>query len=116
MLICRSPLVSVRKTPKVPEPVPWNTPPAIPVQAEKLLAADPANRNYRSLHAMAFVGLGQHERAELEEQRIEPGRWWAAMREWGEREPARAVYAEELARLYGAYRDALRAIDRRDHI
>ena len=35
--------------------------------------------------------------AELEEQRIEPGRWWAAMRAWGEREPARAVYAEELA-------------------
>jgi hypothetical protein len=29
--------------------------------------------------------------SELEEQRIEPGRWWAAMREWGEREPARAV-------------------------
>src|SRR5512132_1727332 len=53
---------------------------------------------------------------ELEEQRIEPGRWWAAMREWGEREPARAVYAEELARLYGAYRDALRAIERRDRV
>ena len=47
---------------------------------------------------------------ELEEQRIEPGRWWAAMRAWGEREPARAAYAEELARLYGAYRDGLRAI------
>ena len=35
---------------------------------------------------------------ELEEQRVEPGRWWAAMRAWGEREPARAAYAEELAR------------------
>ena len=54
--------------------------------------------------------------SELEEQRIEPGRWWAAMRAWGEREPARAVYAEELARLYGAYRDALRAIERRDRV
>jgi ATP-dependent helicase/nuclease subunit B len=54
--------------------------------------------------------------SELEEQRIEPGRWWAAMRAWGEREPARAVYAEELARLYGAYRDGLRAIDRRDRV
>ena len=53
---------------------------------------------------------------ELEEQRIEPGRWWAAMRAWGEREPARAAYAEELARLYGAYRDGLRAIDRRDRV
>src|SRR4029450_1497150 len=46
---------------------------------------------------------------ELEERRIAPGRWWAAMREWGEREPARAAYAEELARLYGAYRDRLGA-------
>ena len=32
-------------------------------QAEKLLAADPANRNYRTLQAMTYVGLGQHERA-----------------------------------------------------
>ena len=38
------------------------------------------------------------------------------MRAWGEREPARAVYAEELARLYGAYRDGLRAIERRDRV
>jgi ATP-dependent helicase/DNAse subunit B len=53
---------------------------------------------------------------ELEELRIEPGRWWAAMREWGEREPARAGYAEELARLYGAYRDALGTMQRRDRV
>src|SRR5512133_265629 len=53
---------------------------------------------------------------ELEEQRIEPGRWWAAMRAWGERQPARAAYAEELARLYGAYRDGLRALGRRDRV
>ena len=32
-------------------------------QAEQLLTADPANRNYRTLHAMTCVGLGQHERA-----------------------------------------------------
>jgi tetratricopeptide (TPR) repeat protein len=32
-------------------------------QAEKLLAADPANRNYRTLYAMTCVGLGLHERA-----------------------------------------------------
>ena len=38
------------------------------------------------------------------------------MRAWGEREPARAAYAEELARLYGAYRDGLRAIERRDRV
>jgi ATP-dependent helicase/DNAse subunit B len=53
---------------------------------------------------------------ELEERRLSPGRWWAAMREWGEREPARAAYAEELARLYGAYRDRLEALGRRDRI
>ncbi len=32
-------------------------------QAEDLLASDPANRNYRALQAMSYVGLGQHERA-----------------------------------------------------
>jgi tetratricopeptide (TPR) repeat protein len=32
-------------------------------QAEKLLAADHSNRNYRTLYAMTFVGLGLHERA-----------------------------------------------------
>jgi tetratricopeptide (TPR) repeat protein len=32
-------------------------------QAEKLLTADPANRNYRTLRALTCVGLGQHERA-----------------------------------------------------
>jgi tetratricopeptide (TPR) repeat protein len=32
-------------------------------QAEKLLAVDRSNRNYRTLHALACVGLGLHERA-----------------------------------------------------
>ena len=32
-------------------------------QTEKLLAAEPASRNYRTIHALACVGLGQHERA-----------------------------------------------------
>ena len=32
-------------------------------QVEKLLAVDGANRDYRTLHAMTCVGLGQHERA-----------------------------------------------------
>jgi tetratricopeptide (TPR) repeat protein len=32
-------------------------------QAEKLLAVDRSNRDYRTLHAMTCVGLGQHERA-----------------------------------------------------
>ena len=32
-------------------------------QADQLLSADPANRNYRTVYAMTCVGLGQHERA-----------------------------------------------------
>ncbi len=32
-------------------------------QAEKLLAADRLDRNYRTLYAMTYVGLGLHERA-----------------------------------------------------
>jgi tetratricopeptide (TPR) repeat protein len=32
-------------------------------QAEKLLAVDPADRNYRTLYALSCVGLGLHERA-----------------------------------------------------
>ncbi len=32
-------------------------------QAAKLLAVDPSNRNYRTIHALTCVGLGQHERA-----------------------------------------------------
>ena len=32
-------------------------------QAERLLAADPSNRNYRTLQALVCVGLGLHERA-----------------------------------------------------
>jgi tetratricopeptide (TPR) repeat protein len=32
-------------------------------QVEKLLAKEPANRNYRTLHAMTCIGLGQNARA-----------------------------------------------------
>jgi tetratricopeptide (TPR) repeat protein len=32
-------------------------------QAQKLLAVDPSNRNYRTLYAMTCVGLSRHERA-----------------------------------------------------
>src|SRR4051812_23866991 len=44
---------------------------------------------------------------ELEERRIAPGRWYAALRAWAADAPGQADYAEELAALYGAYRDAL---------
>jgi tetratricopeptide (TPR) repeat protein len=32
-------------------------------QTDRLLAMDPANRNYRTLHALTCVGLGRHEQA-----------------------------------------------------
>src|SRR5512146_2186513 len=32
-------------------------------QAERLLGLEPDNRNYRTLHALTLVGLGQHEQA-----------------------------------------------------
>ena len=44
---------------------------------------------------------------ELAEARIGPGLWYTAVRAWGEAEPARARYAEELGALYGAYRDRI---------
>ncbi|MFL6605233.1 MAG: sulfotransferase [Steroidobacteraceae bacterium] len=37
--------------------------PSAHAAAEKLLAVDPSNRNYRTLHALTCVGLGLHERA-----------------------------------------------------
>jgi ATP-dependent helicase/DNAse subunit B len=54
--------------------------------------------------------------SELEERRVDPARWWVAMRAWAQREPPRAAYAEELARLYGAYRDGLEKLGRRDRV
>jgi ATP-dependent helicase/DNAse subunit B len=51
---------------------------------------------------------------ELEEHRIAPGRWYAALRAWAGQAPAQAAYAEELGALYGAYRDALERLGRPD--
>ncbi|MGZ4277192.1 MAG: PD-(D/E)XK nuclease family protein [Solirubrobacteraceae bacterium] len=51
---------------------------------------------------------------ELEQRRMEPGRWYGALRAWAAQEPARAAYAEELGALYGAYRDALARLGRPD--
>jgi len=58
----------------------------------------------------AFLALAD----ELEEQRITPGRWYAALRAWAADAPAQAGYAEELGALYGAYRDGLERLGRRD--
>jgi ATP-dependent helicase/DNAse subunit B len=94
--------------------------PLSPLARERVAGAAIARARLDALAASAatpgFVQALLRLVTELEEQRIEPGRWWAAMRAWGEREPARAVYAEELARLYGAYRDGLRAMERRDRV
>jgi ATP-dependent helicase/DNAse subunit B len=87
---------------------------------ERLAAAAIAGTRLQAMSASAATAGFAHALLrlvdELEERRISPGRWWAAMREWGAREPARAAYAEELARLYGAYRDRLEALGRRDRI
>jgi ATP-dependent helicase/DNAse subunit B len=51
---------------------------------------------------------------ELEEERIGPARFVSALRAWGAQEPDRAAYAEELGRLYAAYRRRLDHLGRRD--
>lgn len=55
--------------------------------------------------AEALAGLCD----ELAAERIDAGRWSAAMHAWAAAEPARGAYAEELAALCGAYRDMLEA-------
>jgi RecB family exonuclease len=47
---------------------------------------------------------------ELEERRVDPGRWWRAVRAWAAVEPGRRAYAEDLGALYAAYRDAVAAL------
>ena len=70
-------------------------------QAEKLLAADPTNRDYRTLHAMTYVGLGQHQRAIELYRALLPGAAQPAelhlsiahsLKTLGQREPAVAEY------------------------
>ena len=58
----------------------------------------------------AFLALAD----ELEEQRVAPGRWYAALRALAAEAPGLAGYAEELGALYGAYRDLLERLGRRD--
>jgi ATP-dependent helicase/DNAse subunit B len=85
---------------------------------ERVAAAAIAGAKLDALNASAQTpGFAQallRLATELEERRIDPARWWVAMRAWAERDPPRAAYAEELARLYGAYRDGLEKLGRRD--
>jgi ATP-dependent helicase/DNAse subunit B len=87
---------------------------------ERVAAAAIASAKLEALAASATTpGFAQamlRLASELEERRIDPARWWVAMRAWGEREPPRAAYAEELARLYGAYRDGIEKLGRRDRV
>ncbi|HEX2086762.1 MAG TPA: PD-(D/E)XK nuclease family protein [Solirubrobacteraceae bacterium] len=51
---------------------------------------------------------------ELEEERVTPQRWIAALRTWADGDEQRRGYAEDLGRLYAAYRDRLARLDRLD--
>ena len=70
-------------------------------QAQKLLAADRTNRDYRTLQAMTHVGLGQHQRAIELYRALLPGAAQPAelhlsiahsLKTLGQREPAVAEY------------------------
>lgn len=51
---------------------------------------------------------------ELEEDRVDPGRFSRALRAWAGEHPGRRRYGAELAGLYRAYRERLRALGRSD--
>jgi ATP-dependent helicase/DNAse subunit B len=82
--------------------------------AAAAIAAAPLRRLAASASTPGFTGAFLRLVDELEEHRIEPGRWYAALRAWAVEDPAQAQYAEELGALYGAYRDALARLGRRD--
>jgi ATP-dependent helicase/nuclease subunit B len=89
-----------------------------PLARERVAAAAVAATGLERLAASArtpgflpaFLALAD----ELEEQRIAPGRWYGALRAWAAGAPGQAAYAEELGALYGAYRDMLERLGRRD--
>jgi tetratricopeptide (TPR) repeat protein len=83
-------------------------------QVEKLLEADPTDRNYRTLHAMTHVGLGRHERAIELYRELLPGAQQPAelhlsiahaLKTLGHRAQAIAEYRLAAA-IGGAYGDA----------
>jgi tetratricopeptide (TPR) repeat protein len=83
-------------------------------QVLRLLAKDPADRNYRTLHALTCVGLGQHERAielyrELLSGAAHPAELHLSiahsLKTLGQRDPAIAEYRAAAASRSG-YGDA----------
>ena len=84
---------------------------AVAIEAADLHALAPARAASGGLGlARALAGLA----AELEEQRVDAGRFIVALRAWAQAEPARAAYASELGALYAGYRDRLAALRRDD--
>src|SRR5262249_47270509 len=83
-------------------------------QVLRLLAKDPADRNYRTLYALTCVGLGQHERAielyrELLSGAAQPAELHLSiahsLKTLGQRDPAIAEYRAAAASRSG-YGDA----------
>jgi ATP-dependent helicase/DNAse subunit B len=85
---------------------------------ERLAALVVARTELRVLGASAqtpgFVPAFLRLADELAGQRIDPGRWYAAVRAWASAEPLRADYAEELAALVSAWARALERAGRVD--
>jgi ATP-dependent helicase/DNAse subunit B len=78
------------------------------------VAATRLERLAASAATPGFVSALLRLADELEERRVDPGRWYAALRAWAAADPGQAAYAEELAALYGAYRDGLARLGRVD--
>ncbi len=51
---------------------------------------------------------------ELGGLRVDPARWYAAVRQWAQQDPRRSDYAEDLGALYGAVRRAQDGLERVD--
>jgi len=88
---------------------------------ERIAAAAIAKTPLRALEAAAatpgFVAALLRLVDELEEQRVDPPRWYAALRAWTRAEELgsrRADFAEDVAALYAAYRRALDSLGRLD--
>jgi ATP-dependent helicase/DNAse subunit B len=67
------------------------------------LAATPLQALAQSARAPGFRRAAAELIAELERELITPQRWQAALRSWAAEDPRRALYAEEVGRIYRAY-------------
>ena len=81
--------------------------------AAAAIAAAPLDVLRRSAATAGFPGALVRLASELEQGRVDPGRFTSALRSWSAGS-SRAAYAEELAALYSAYRRALQDTGRWD--